>query len=159
MASESSTLKDFGSKKVTIIYCLSFTWCNNLKFVEHINQICLFKILILPPILLPLELCCPGCLHHHLTPTPLYTRAISGAVSVFTDGPQIRYSVLWHWHDSCSLICGTWGTAVFHCYCVCEARFLLWPLLGLSILCAVMDCALVITYSSFIFLLQVSQFI
>jgi len=122
---------DFGHKNVTKIYCLSIIWRNNLKFIEHINQISLFKILILPPILLPLGLCCPGCLHHHLTTTRLYMHAISGAVSVFTAGPQIRCSLLWHWHDSCSLICGAWGTDVFHCYCVCEACCLLWPLSGL----------------------------
>ena len=39
-----------------------------------------------PIIFLPLELCCPGCLHHHLSPKPLYMCAVPGAVSVFTDG-------------------------------------------------------------------------
>jgi len=42
-----------------------------------------------PIIFLPLGLCCAGCLHHHLSPTPLYRRAVPGAVSVFTDGTTV----------------------------------------------------------------------
>ena len=116
---------------IKISYCLWFYLAELFKSFWEQESDSLFNIFILPPILLLLGLCCPGCLHHSLTPTPLYTRAISVAVGVFNADPQICCSLLWHWDDSCSSVCGTWGTAMFHCYCVCSACCLLWPLVWL----------------------------
>ena len=119
-------------------------WLNNLKFVEQRNQIPVFNILILPPILLLLELCCPGCLQYSPTPTPLYLVRLVYSLLVHRYIFHCYDIETIHVHQSVghgALLCFTGTVFVRHLVC-CG------PLLGLSILCAVMDCTLVITYSA-----------
>ena len=102
-------------------------------------------------ILLPLGLCSPGCLHHSLSPRHyihvqylvqlVYSLLVHRYIVHCYDIETIHvHQSVRHW----ALLC--FSVTVFVRHVVCCG-----PLLGLSILCAVMDCTLVIIYSAVLF--------
>jgi hypothetical protein len=99
-------------------------------------------------IFLLLGLCCSWCLHHSLSPRHyihvqylvrlVYLLMVHRYIVHCYDIETIRvHQSVWHG----ALLC--FSVTVFVRHAVCCG-----PLLGLSILCAVMDCTLVITYSA-----------